>query len=99
MANELQISVHIWQLPGVQGYQDVTSSGFYLPILKVDEHAELTDSLARQWEKQVGLALKIREAAHYVGIIGGAVLLAFGAVAAGGLRLEYLRHHSYDQLD
>eukprot|EP00730_Choanoeca_flexa_P013599 TRINITY_DN5498_c0_g1_i2.p1 TRINITY_DN5498_c0_g1~~TRINITY_DN5498_c0_g1_i2.p1 ORF type:complete len:557 (+),score=145.85 TRINITY_DN5498_c0_g1_i2:140-1810(+) len=76
----LQINVQMQRVDGFKQFQDLQDGGFYLPVTKVDEHGMVTDDLVNQWQSQVGVALKARDATHQVGIIGGSALLFLGLI-------------------
>lgn len=60
-------------------------------MTKVDEHGEVTESLAKQWKGQVGMALQAEEVAHEGGLIAGGCLIALGVILIGAIVLRRRR--------
>ena len=84
------------QVPNIIAFENITSDGFYLPILRVDEHGSATPDLVDQWKGQVGIALKARDGIRLGGIIAGPVLLAVCAAVVVAMVLRRRRGGDLD---
>ncbi|EGD82000.1 hypothetical protein PTSG_02687 [Salpingoeca rosetta] len=82
------VNLRVHSVPKLKAYENITSDGFYLPLLRVDEHGAATDDLVKQWKSQVGLAVKARDAIHIGGIIAGPVVLALCLALVIAVRLK-----------
>eukprot|EP00056_Hartaetosiga_gracilis_P000951 m.41493 g.41493 ORF g.41493 m.41493 type:complete len:545 (+) comp10430_c0_seq2:30-1664(+) len=77
--DRLQVSVHLKPTVGIAAFENITEA--YIPMLKVDEHATVTNSLLDEWKAQVGIAIKAKTYIRYVGIGAGPFLIVCGLVA------------------
>lgn len=89
-----QINAQITQDDKIDAVKHITKNGFYLPLAWADENAMLSPGLAKQWQDQVGLALRATNVLHLLGVIGGSLLCAL-AIVLGLVEFERNRQASH----
>lgn len=89
----IQINLKVKRVEENVCFENITEDGFYLPMAKIDEHGMVTDSLASQWKRELGVVVKAVPIFHIAAIAVGASLLLLAIILSVDLYVRRRRNN------
>eukprot|EP00042_Codosiga_hollandica_P036095 m.272727 g.272727 ORF g.272727 m.272727 type:complete len:550 (-) comp54804_c0_seq1:172-1821(-) len=96
----VQLNLRVEQFANISWLAGLQESGFYFPLLYIDENAMITESLANDWKSDIGIALKVARYGPYAAYgLGGLFSLLFFVLCISMYRDRNTVKYSPDEVE